>query len=66
MTHPLVRHLAAEGFRVHLTCGVLGFSTQAFLAWNTTRFRFGTCRTRTRSTRSLMRMVMTRRLVTGS
>jgi transposase InsO family protein len=27
---PLVRDLAAEGFPVRLTCGVLGFSTQAF------------------------------------
>ncbi len=33
MTFPLVRDLAAEGFPVRLTCGVLGFSTQAFYAW---------------------------------
>lgn len=30
---PLVRDLAAEGFSVRLTCGVLGFSTQAFYKW---------------------------------
>jgi len=30
---PLVRDLAAEGFPVRLTCGVLGFSTQAFYKW---------------------------------
>jgi putative transposase len=35
MTYPLVRELAAEGFPVRLTCGVLGFSTQAFYKWNT-------------------------------
>ena len=34
MTYPLVRDLAAEGFPVRLTCGVLGFSAQAFYAWN--------------------------------
>ena len=34
MTYPLVRDLAAEGFPVRLTCGVLGFSAQAFSAWN--------------------------------
>ena len=34
MTYPLVRDLAAEGFPVRLTCGVRGFSTQAFYAWN--------------------------------
>ena len=33
MTFPLVRHLAAEGIPVRLTCGVLGFSTQAFYKW---------------------------------
>ena len=33
MTYPLVRDLAAEGFPVRLTCGVLGFSTQAYYAW---------------------------------
>lgn len=33
MTYPLVRDLAAEGIPVRLTCGVLGFSTQAFYAW---------------------------------
>jgi len=33
MTYPLVRELAAEGFPVRLTCGVLGFSTQAFYKW---------------------------------
>jgi putative transposase len=30
MTYPLVRDLAAEGIPVRLTCGVLGFSPQAF------------------------------------
>jgi len=34
MTYPLVRDLAAEGFPVRLTCGVLGFSAQAFYAWS--------------------------------
>ena len=34
MTYPLVRDLAADGFPVRLTCGVLGFSAQAFYAWN--------------------------------
>lgn len=33
MRYPLVRELAAEGFPVRLTCGVLGFSTQAFYKW---------------------------------
>ncbi len=33
MTYPLVRDLAAEGFPVRLTCGVLGFSTQAYYSW---------------------------------
>ena len=33
MTFPLVRELAAEGIPVRLTCGVLGFSTQAFYKW---------------------------------
>jgi transposase InsO family protein len=35
MKFPLVRDLAAEGFPVRLTCGVLGFSTQAFYKWQT-------------------------------
>lgn len=30
---PLVLDLAAEGFPVRLTCGVLGFSAQAFYKW---------------------------------
>jgi len=30
---PLVRDLAAEGIPVRLTCGVLGFSAQAYYAW---------------------------------
>src|SRR5206468_2102469 len=30
---PLVRDLAAEGIPVRLTCGTLGFSTQAFYKW---------------------------------
>ena len=33
MTYPLVRELAAEGIPVRLTCGVLGFSPQAFYKW---------------------------------
>jgi len=33
MKFPLVRDLAVEGFPVTVTCGVLGFSTQAFYAW---------------------------------
>jgi transposase InsO family protein len=33
MKFPLVRELAALGFRVRLTCGVLGFSAQAFYKW---------------------------------
>ena len=34
MSYPLVRDLAAEGIPVRLTCGVLGFSTQAFYKWH--------------------------------
>jgi transposase InsO family protein len=33
MTYPLVQELAAEGIPVRLTCGVLGFSAQAFYKW---------------------------------
>ena len=33
MTYPLVRDLAAEKIPVRLTCGVLGFSAQAYYAW---------------------------------
>jgi len=33
MTFPLVQELAAEGVPVRLTCGVLGFSPQAFYKW---------------------------------
>jgi transposase InsO family protein len=33
MMFPLVRELAAEGMPVRLTCGVLGFSPQAFYKW---------------------------------
>ena len=33
MMFPLVRDLAADGVPVRLTCGVLGFSTQAFYKW---------------------------------
>jgi transposase InsO family protein len=33
MKFPLVRELAALGFPVRLTCGVLGFSAQAFYRW---------------------------------
>ena len=34
MSYPLVLDLAAEGIPVRLTCGVLGFSTQAFYKWH--------------------------------
>jgi transposase InsO family protein len=33
MMFPLVRDLAADGVPVRLTCGMLGFSTQAFYKW---------------------------------
>ena len=33
MMYPLVRDLAAEEVPVRLTCGVLGFTTQAYYAW---------------------------------
>ena len=33
MSYPLVRDLAAEKIPVRLTCGVLGFSAQAYYAW---------------------------------
>jgi putative transposase len=33
MMYPLVQDLAAEGFPVRLTCGVLGFTPQAFYKW---------------------------------
>ena len=33
MTYPLVRDLAADGVPVAVTCRVLGFSRQAFYAW---------------------------------
>jgi transposase InsO family protein len=33
MKYPLVADLAAEGFPVVVTCGVLGFSPQAFYKW---------------------------------
>jgi putative transposase len=33
MKFPLVQELAARGFPVRLTCGVLGFSAQAFYKW---------------------------------
>jgi putative transposase len=33
MRYPLVRELAEDGIPVRLTCGVLGFSTQAFYKW---------------------------------
>ena len=33
MSFPLVQELAAEGIPVRLTCGVLGFSPQAFYQW---------------------------------
>ena len=33
MKFPLVHELAARGFPVRLTCGVLGFSAQAFYKW---------------------------------
>ena len=33
MTYPLVQDLAADGIPVTVTCGLLGFSRQAFYAW---------------------------------
>jgi putative transposase len=33
MMFPLVQELAAEGVPVRLTCGVLGFTAQAFYKW---------------------------------
>ena len=33
MSYPLVQDLAAKGIPVRLTCGVLGFSPQAFYKW---------------------------------
>jgi hypothetical protein len=33
VTFPLVQELAAEGVPVRLSCGVLGFSRQAFYKW---------------------------------
>ena len=33
MMYPLVLDLAADGIPVVVTCGVLGFSKQAFYAW---------------------------------
>lgn len=33
MKFPLVLDLAAEGFPVRLTCGVFGFSAQAYYKW---------------------------------
>jgi putative transposase len=35
---PLVQVLAAEGFSVRLTCGLLGFSTQSFYKWRAEPF----------------------------
>ena len=34
MTYPLVRDLAADGIPVTVACRVLGFSRQAFYAWD--------------------------------
>ena len=33
MTFPLVLDLAADGVPVAVTCGLIGFSRQAFYAW---------------------------------
>ena len=33
MKYPLVRDLAVEGFPIAVTCGVLGFTRQAFDRW---------------------------------
>ena len=33
MTYPLVLDLAADGIPVAVTCGLLGFSRQAFYSW---------------------------------
>ena len=38
MMFPLVQELAAEGVPVRLTCGVLGFSAQAFYKWQAKPF----------------------------
>jgi putative transposase len=38
MIYPLVQELAAEGVPVRLTCGMLGFSAQAFYKWRTRPF----------------------------
>ena len=35
MTYPLVLDLAADGIPVAVTCGLLGFSRQAFYSWRT-------------------------------
>jgi len=53
MMFPLVRDLAAEGIPVRLTCGVLGFSPQAFYEWRPGRARTATGPTRTRPTRQV-------------
>jgi len=34
MRYPLVRDLAVDGIPVAVTCRALGFSRQAFYAWN--------------------------------
>lgn len=34
MTFPLLRDLAADGIPVVVSCGIPGFSTQAFYKWN--------------------------------
>ena len=47
MMFPLVRDLAAEGIPVRLTCGVLGFSPQAFYKWRPGRSATGSSTTRT-------------------
>ncbi len=42
MTYPLVLDLAADGVPVAVTCGLLGFSRQAFYSWRATRSVSGT------------------------
>ena len=60
MIYPLVRELAVDGVPVAVTCRVLGFSRQAFYAWDANPSVAGTGATRTWSTPSSTSTVMTR------
>ena len=52
MMYPLVQELAADGIPVRLTCGVLGFTSQAFYKWRARPvLRTATGTTRTSPTR---------------